>query len=79
MFGRFKLASALVLALSAPAFAVDLSRENIVKQARNIRDLVLPTLIPGILVTPVPTTATRTLSCNFSVGRAIRGSSSAAC
>jgi branched-chain amino acid transport system substrate-binding protein len=32
----------------------DLSRENIVKQARNIRDLSLPTLIPGILVNTGP-------------------------
>jgi len=28
----------------------DLSRENIMKQARNIRDLVLPMTIPGIAV-----------------------------
>ena len=32
----------------------DLSRENIVKQARNIRGLVLPTLIPGIAINSGP-------------------------
>ncbi len=32
----------------------DLSRENIVKQARNIKGLALPTLIPGITVTTGP-------------------------
>lgn len=32
----------------------DLSRENIVKQARNIRGLVLPTLIPGITINTGP-------------------------
>ena len=32
----------------------DLSRENIVKQARNIKALALPTLIPGITVTTGP-------------------------
>lgn len=32
----------------------DLSRENIVKQARNIRGLVLPTLIPGIAINTGP-------------------------
>ena len=32
----------------------DLSRENIVKQARNIKGLVLPTLIPGIAINTGP-------------------------
>ncbi|WOH83080.1 ABC transporter substrate-binding protein [Bradyrhizobium sp. BEA-2-5] len=32
----------------------DLSRENIVKQARNIRGLVLPTLMPGITINTGP-------------------------
>lgn len=32
----------------------DLSRENIVKQARNVRGLVLPTLIPGIAINTGP-------------------------
>jgi len=32
----------------------DLSRENVVKQARNIRGLVLPTLIPGIEINTGP-------------------------
>ncbi|KWV60719.1 branched-chain amino acid ABC transporter substrate-binding protein [Bradyrhizobium macuxiense] len=32
----------------------DLSRENIVKQARNIRGLVLPTLLPGITISTGP-------------------------
>jgi branched-chain amino acid transport system substrate-binding protein len=32
----------------------DLSRENIVKQARNIHGLVLPTLIPGITINTGP-------------------------
>jgi branched-chain amino acid transport system substrate-binding protein len=32
----------------------DLSRENIVRQARNIRGLVLPTLIPGVTINTGP-------------------------
>jgi branched-chain amino acid transport system substrate-binding protein len=32
----------------------DLSRENIVKQARNIRGLVLPTAVPGIVINTGP-------------------------
>jgi branched-chain amino acid transport system substrate-binding protein len=28
----------------------DLSRENIIKQARNFKDVALPTALPGILV-----------------------------
>ena len=33
----------------------DLSRENIMKQAANIRDLFIPTLLPGITVSTSPT------------------------
>jgi branched-chain amino acid transport system substrate-binding protein len=33
----------------------DLSRENIMKQAANIRDLFVPTLLPGITVSTSPT------------------------
>jgi branched-chain amino acid transport system substrate-binding protein len=32
----------------------DLSRENIVRQARNIQKLSLPTLIPGIVINTGP-------------------------
>jgi hypothetical protein len=32
----------------------DLSRENILKQARSIRGLSLPTLIPGVVVNTGP-------------------------
>jgi len=31
-------------------WGADLSRENILKQARNIKDLALPMVLPGILV-----------------------------
>ena len=34
--------------------AGDLSRENIVKQSRNIRGLTLPTLIPGVTISTSP-------------------------
>jgi branched-chain amino acid transport system substrate-binding protein len=33
----------------------DFSRENIMKQAANLHDLVVPTLLPGILVNSSPT------------------------
>jgi hypothetical protein len=32
----------------------DLSRENIVKQSRNVRGLSLPTLIPGVTINTGP-------------------------
>jgi branched-chain amino acid transport system substrate-binding protein len=32
----------------------DLSRENIVKQARSLKNLALPTLMPGIVVNTGP-------------------------
>jgi len=52
VFG-YNSAAALVQVLKQAGS--DLSRENIMRQATNLRDLELPMLLPGIKVNPSPT------------------------
>ena len=42
----------------------DLSRENIMRQAENLRDLELPMLLPGIKVNTSPTESMRFNGCS---------------
>ena len=48
----------------------DLSRENIMKQAANLKDLEIPMLLPGIKVNTSPTNSTRSGRCSWRGGTA---------
>jgi hypothetical protein len=54
----------------------DLSRENILKQARSIRGLSLPTLIPGVVVNTGPGNSMAYTQLQLQRGPELRGSSS---
>ena len=55
----------------------DLSRENIMKQAANLHELEIPTLLPGITVNTARPTSTRSGRCSSRGGTEKPGSSSA--
>ena len=55
----------------------NLTRENVMKQAANIKDLELGGLLPGIKVNTAPPTSLRSRRCSWSGSRARPGSGSA--
>ena len=57
----------------------DLSRENIMKQAANIKDLELPLLLPGMKINTSPTNSARSARCSSRASTARAGSCSESC
>ena len=57
----------------------DLSRENIMRQAANIKDLELPMLLPGMRINTSPTISARSARCSSRASMARAGCCSATC